>query len=50
LLSTERRAKLEKLTRATDQLRDRFGFNSVQFGGSFRPGDSHSRDEQDEKE
>jgi DNA polymerase-4 len=36
LLSPERRAKLEKLTRATDQLRDRFGFESVQFGGSLR--------------
>src|SRR5260370_2259403 len=31
LLSAERRAKLEKLTRATDLLRDRFGFGSVQF-------------------
>jgi DNA polymerase-4 len=36
LLSPERRTKLEKLTRATDQLRDRFGFRSVQFGGSLR--------------
>src|ERR1700675_2708042 len=30
LLDTERRAKLEKLTRAADRLRDRFGFDSVQ--------------------
>src|SRR5579864_1389390 len=40
LLSAERRAKLEKLTRATDGLRNRFGFGSVQFGGSLRSGDS----------
>src|SRR6266478_6173724 len=40
LLSAERRAKLEKLTRATDNLRDRFGFGSVQFGGSLRSADS----------
>src|SRR5229473_827174 len=39
LLSAERRAKLEKLTRATDLLRDRFGFDSVQFGGSLRSDD-----------
>jgi DNA polymerase-4 len=36
LLDTERRAKLEKLTWAADGLRDRFGFDSVQFGGSMR--------------
>jgi DNA polymerase-4 len=36
LLDAERRAKIEKLTRATDSLRDRFGFDSVQFGGSIR--------------
>ena len=30
------REKLEKLTRATDQLRDKFGFGKVQFGGSLR--------------
>jgi len=35
LLDAERRAKLESLTRATDQLRDRFGFGKVQFGGSL---------------
>jgi len=45
LLSAERRAKLEKLTRATDNLRDRFGFDSVQFGGSLRSGDSERSEE-----
>jgi DNA polymerase IV len=50
LLSPERRAKLEKLTRATDQLRDRFGFGSVQFGGSLRSEDSKPSDERNEKE
>jgi DNA polymerase IV len=40
LLDAERRAKLESLTRATDQLRDRFGFGKIQFGGSLgRKGD-----------
>ena len=50
LLSAERRAKLEKLTRATDHLRDRFGFGSVQFGGSLRSEDSKPSDERNEKE
>ena len=36
LLDAERRAKLNLLTQATDKLRDRFGFDSVQFGGSLR--------------
>jgi DNA polymerase IV len=36
LLEAERRGKLEKLTRAADTLRDRFGFDSVKFGGSLR--------------
>src|SRR2546422_153936 len=36
LLDAERRAKLEKLTSATDRLRDRFGFGKLQFGGSLR--------------
>jgi DNA polymerase IV len=36
LLDPERRAKLDKLTRAADSLRDRFGFGKVQFGGSLR--------------
>jgi DNA polymerase IV len=35
LIGAERQAKLEKLTRATDRVRDRFGFGSVQFGGSL---------------
>ena len=35
LLDAERRAKLESLTSATDRLRDRFGFDKVQFGGSL---------------
>ena len=47
LLAAERRAKLEKLTRATDGLRDRFGFGSVQFGGSLRPSDSKRDNESD---
>ena len=36
LLEAEKREKLEKLTQATDGLRNRFGFDSVQFGGSLR--------------
>ena len=36
LLDPLRRAKLDKLSRAADSLRDRFGFNKVQFGGSLR--------------
>jgi DNA polymerase IV len=36
LLEAERREKLENLTKATDRLRDKFGFGSVQFGGSLR--------------
>jgi DNA polymerase IV len=36
LLDTPRREKLDKLTRAADQLRDRYGFGKVQFGGSLR--------------
>ena len=34
--NAERRAKLDKLTRAADALRDRFGFGKVQFGGSLK--------------
>jgi DNA polymerase-4 len=46
LLEAERRERLEKLTRATDKLRDRFGFGKVQFGGSLRADGSKSeRDE-----
>jgi DNA polymerase-4 len=46
LLEAERREKLEKLTKATDKLRDRFGFGKVQFGGSLRAdGSSNEREE-----
>ncbi len=46
LLEAERRSKLEKLTRAADQLRDRFGFDSVKFGGSLHSdGSKRDRDE-----
>jgi len=38
LLEKERREKLAKLTKATDRLRDRFGFGKVQFGGSLSAG------------
>ena len=40
LLEADRREKLAKLTKAADQLRDKFGFGSVQFGGSLRRDDS----------
>lgn len=36
LIDTQRREKLERLTRATDRLRDRFGFSKIQFGGSLQ--------------
>jgi DNA polymerase IV len=46
LLEAERRGKLEKLTRAADNLRDRFGFDSVKFGGSLQSdGSRRDRDE-----
>lgn len=38
LLQAERRDRLKKLTQVTDDLRDRFGFNKLQFGGSLRGG------------
>jgi DNA polymerase IV len=44
LLHAEQREKLQKVTQATDRLRDRFGFNKVQFGSSLRRGDDGSRD------
>jgi DNA polymerase IV len=45
LLDPERRERLEKLTEATDKLRDRFGFGKIQFGGSLRPdGTPNERD------
>src|SRR5271165_3473738 len=40
LLEADRREKLERLTKATDSIRDKFGFGSVQFGGSLRRDDS----------
>jgi DNA polymerase IV len=42
LLEADRRERLDKLTRAADELRDKFGFRSVQFGGSLRRDDSSS--------
>jgi DNA polymerase IV len=39
LLEAERRERLEKLTEATDKLRDKYGFSKVQFGGSLRRDD-----------
>lgn len=40
LFDPEWRQKLERLARATDKLRDRFGFAAIQFGGSLgRPKD-----------
>ena len=44
LLQAERREKLQKLTQATDRLRDKFGFSKVQFGGSLRRGDAKPED------
>jgi DNA polymerase-4 len=45
LLEAGRREKLEKLTNATDRIRDRFGFGAVQFGGSLRAdADGQDRD------
>jgi DNA polymerase-4 len=40
LIGSEHREKLDRLTKATDRLRDKFGFGSVQFGGSLRRDDS----------
>jgi len=36
LLDPARREKLEKLARASDRLRERFGFDKLQLGGSMR--------------
>jgi DNA polymerase IV len=41
LFDPESREKLERLARAADQLRDRFGFAKVQFGGSLGSSDNH---------
>ena len=40
LLEADRREKLDKLTKAADQLRDKFGFDALQFGGSLHRDDS----------
>jgi len=40
LLDADRQDKLDRLTKAADGLRDKFGFGSVQFGGSLRREDS----------
>jgi DNA polymerase IV len=39
LLDPGRREKLERLARATDSLRDRFGFSKVRLGGSLKSRD-----------
>jgi DNA polymerase-4 len=39
LLDRARRERLEKLTHAADGLRDRFGFEKIQFGGSLKRDD-----------
>jgi DNA polymerase-4 len=44
LLDVERSEKREKLARAADNLRDRFGFAKVQFGGSLGSG-AHEEDQ-----
>lgn len=36
LLGAEHREKMERLARAADSLRDRFGFSKIQLGGSLR--------------
>ena len=36
LLDPDRREKLERLARATDKLREKFGFSKVQLGGSLK--------------
>ncbi len=41
LFDPEWRDKLERLARAADQLRDRFGFATVQFGGSLGSAKDH---------
>jgi DNA polymerase IV len=41
LFNPELREKLERLARATDQLRDRFGFSTIQFGGSLGSAKDH---------
>jgi DNA polymerase-4 len=50
LLDAVRREKLEKLARATDSLRDRFGFTKVQFGGSLKSQREAGDDDADDAE
>ena len=45
MLEAERREKLARLTKATDRLRDRFGFRKVQFGGSLSADDLNRRED-----
>jgi DNA polymerase-4 len=47
LLQAQQREKLQKLTQAADRLRDKFGFDKVQFGGSLRRDDSPPDDVDD---
>lgn len=39
LLDAGRRERMERLARATDKLRERFGFSKIQLGGSLRSGE-----------
>jgi DNA polymerase-4 len=41
LFDSESREKLERLARATDQLRDRFGFTTIQLGGALGRAKDH---------
>jgi len=45
LLDASRREKQERLARATDALRDRFGFSKIQFGGSISKERARSKNE-----
>jgi len=42
LLDAARHEKLERLAKATDQLRNRFGFSKLQFGGSLGHDDENN--------
>lgn len=43
LLDTDRREKLARLSKAADQIRDRFGFSKLQSGGSLGHDDDHGQ-------
>ncbi|MGH9593100.1 MAG: DNA polymerase Y family protein, partial [Bryobacteraceae bacterium] len=47
LLEAAKREKLEKLAKATDQLRDRFGFSKIQYGGSLGAAARHDGNDDD---